>query len=102
MGVYIPIVKIHEDACQVIYHYGKDGGLPQPGYGDGTIEFRTEIGRIALDKETGEINGLLYVSGEGESDDPDDARNRYFGCAYRKLRAAWKMMIYADRIDFIS
>jgi hypothetical protein len=93
MAIYIPIRRIRDDPGLVEYHFGRELHEPDPERPRRRRLFFTEIGRVRLDKKSGEIRFLQSVS---------EQRELYESCVTRKLTQAFVAGVFPTSIDFAA
>jgi hypothetical protein len=93
MAIHIPIRRTREDVGLVEYHFGRDLYETDP---EGPRRRRcvfTEIGRVRLDKKSGEITFVQSVS---------EQRELYESRVARKLIQAFSAGVFPSSIDYAA
>ena len=93
MAIYIPIRRIRDDAEIVEYHYGRELCEPDPARPRRNRRVFTEIGRVRLEKKSGEITFLQSVS---------DQQEFYESRVARKLTRAFSAGVFPAELDYAA
>jgi hypothetical protein len=93
MALYIPIRRIAESPKEATYHFGRDLYAPDPDRPRRRCCFVTEIGRVQIDKTTGQITFLQTVS---------EQRDLYESRVARRLQQALQTGEFPPSIDYAT
>jgi hypothetical protein len=93
MAIYIPIRRTRDDAAVVEYHFGREVYEPDPERPRRNRCVFTELGRVRLDKKSGEIAFLQRVS---------DQQELYESRVARKLTQAFSAGAFPTAIDYAA
>ncbi|MFN8578264.1 MAG: hypothetical protein U0354_15610 [Candidatus Sericytochromatia bacterium] len=92
MAIYIQIRKSFEADDLIEYSYIRDITKPNPEHKHGTLKIGEEIGKVVLDKITGDIECLQETQ----------YMDFYYPRVCYMIKKAFKNGIYPDNIDYMA